>query len=525
MNAKIFQKNTSALLIIILAILSISLLQLDCSSSGHQTRILSGPASRTIKHIILFIGDGMQLESEIATSLYFYGEPMNLTWHGSDFYRLPCTTWDVNTYNQFAFKYGRPYYHPESFDPKLGYDPEAGGSWSFPLEPADRKSYFLTALPLPPDGRRSAIPATDSAAAATALATGFKTDGGNLSWAPGDPPDGKLKTIAEIMREQKGASIGIVSTVPFSHATPAAFVSHNVSRSHYYQIAEEIIKEIRPEVVAGGGYPGESGTDRFTYISERIYLELKNGLDGHYLFVEREKGKDGGRALQEAAIKARESRKNLFALFGGPDGSLEPPLPENNPGHPSIKRQNVENPLLEEMVESTLTVLSANPSGFFVMFEQGDIDWANHDHDYLKMIGAVWSLNEAVKAAIKFIDRPNDHLDWNNTILVVTADHATGHLRLKRDKDGRPLLHQGELPSEISSRGSVPGQYDLVSYSTTTHTNELVMVYVYGKGRGAEFFKKFQGSWYPGTQIIDNTQIPRALAEAAGLNNWPDRQR
>ncbi|MDI6846364.1 MAG: alkaline phosphatase [Candidatus Saccharicenans sp.] len=463
----------------------------------------------------------MQLESEIAASIYLYGQPMNLTWHSSDFYRLPCTTWDVNTYNQFAYKHGHPYYHPVSFDPKLGYNPEEGGRWPFPLDAPVQKNYFLTALPLPPDGRKSAIPATDSAAAATALATGLKTDGGNLSWAPGDPPDGSLKTIAEIMREQKGASIGVASTVPFSHATPAAFVSHNISRSDYHRIAEEIIKETRPEVVTGGGYPGESGTNKFTYITESLYNELKNGLSVDYLFVERQKGKDGGRALLEVALKARESRKKLFGLFGGPDGSFEPPLPENNPGDPAIKRQTIENPLLKDVVEAALTVLSANPSGFFVMFEQGDIDWANHDHDYPHMIGAVWDLNEAVKAAIEFVNRPGDDLDWSNTMLVVTADHATGHLRLKRDESGKLLLRKGELPQRRPAKGSLAGQYDLVTYSTTGHTNEPVMVYVFGKGRGAEFVKKFQGTWYPGTEIIDNTQLARALGEAAGLRNWP----
>ncbi len=524
-SAKNSRQKTSALIFIILAVSVLFFLCLSCSNFISPTGLQPQPTDRAIKHIILFIGDGMQLESEIAASTYLYGQPMNLTWHSSDFYRLPCTTWDVTTYNQFAYRYGRPYYHHETFDPKLGYDPESGGSRPFPLDRSDRKNYFLTALPLPSDGKRAGVPATDSAAAATALATGFKTDGGNLSWAPGDPPDGRLKTIAEIMREQQGASIGVASTVPFSHATPAAFVSHNISRSNYHRIAEEIIKETRPEVVIGGGYPGESGTNKFTYIPESLYNELKSGLSGDYLFVERQKGKDGRRLLLETALKAHESRKKLFALFGGPDGSFEPPLPENNPGHPAIKRQTVENPLLKDAVEAALTVLSANPSGFFVMFEQGDIDWANHDHDYPHMVGAVWDLNEAVKAAIEFVNRPGDGLDWSNTMLVVTADHATGHLRLKRDESGKPLLRKGELPQGRPAKGSLAGQYDLVTYSTTGHTNELVMVYVYGKGRGAEFIKKLKGAWYPGTEIIDNTQLPAALGEAAGLRNWPSQKR
>src|SRR4030042_579946 len=77
------------------------------------------------------------------------------------------------------------------------------------------------ANPFPPG------PATDSASAATALATGFKTDSGNIAWLPGDPAGGELPTITEEYRAKTGAGIGIISTVPVKHETPAAFVSHN----------------------------------------------------------------------------------------------------------------------------------------------------------------------------------------------------------------------------------------------------------------------------------------------------------
>ncbi len=517
MAKKFFNKKTTVFIIIVLVISAIFLLYLNRSHLLRLARLQPEAPEHPVNHIILFIGDGMQLEHEIAASLYLYGQQMNLTWHSSEFYRLPCTTWDVTTYNQFALKHNRPFYDPASFDPILGYDPNLGGRWPFPLDTSGRKDYFLTPLPLPPDGKKTKIPAADSAAAATAIGTGYKTDEGNLSWLPGDPPDGRLKTVAEIMREQRGASIGVVSTVPFSHVTPAAFVSHNVQRSNYLQIAAEIIKETRPEVVIGGGYPGPSGTGKFNFISEADYNDLKNGYLPDYIFIERETGRDGGQALLKAAEEAGWNRKKLFALFGGADGSFEPPLPENNPGHPAIKRQTHENPLLKEAVAATLRVLSENLNGFFVMFEQGDIDWANHDNDYPHMIGAVWDLNEAVKTAIDFVNRPGDDIDWTNTLLIVTVDHANSYMRLKRDEKGKPLLGQGQLPVGQPAQYGRPGVYDLVTYSTTGHTNEPVMVYVYRKGGGHEYVKKYQGSWYPGTQLIDNTQIFQAMADAAGL--------
>ncbi|MBC7361936.1 MAG: alkaline phosphatase [Candidatus Aminicenantes bacterium] len=513
---KIFLSKNVFILILILVITNF-LLNLSCSKQFTASEVEPSTPKSQIRHIILFIGDGMQLEHEIAASQYLYGEPMRLVWHTSSFYRLPCTTWDVTTYNQFAAKHGRPPYSPDSFDPLLGYNPDLGGRWPFPLDQSGEASYFLTRLPLPPDGKRSKLPATDSASAATAVATGYKTDDGNIAWLPGDPQEGRLRTLAELMRERIGASIGVVSTVPFSHATPAAHVSHNRSRSNYAQISEEIIRVTKPEVVIGGGYPGPSGTKQFNFISRALYEDLKNGVIRDYVFVEREPGSDGGQALLQAADTAIASNKKLFGLFGGPGGNFEPPLPVNSPGHPAINRQTTENPLLRDAVIAALKVLSRDPDGFFVMFEQGDIDWANHDNDYPKMIGTVWDLNEAVKAAISYVDRPGDDLDWSNTMLVVTADHANGFMRLKRDKDGKPLLGKGMLPQGKPAQLGRPGEYDLVTYATTEHTNELVMVYVYGKGNGFSYLAKRQGTWYPGTKIIDNTQLFEALAEALKL--------
>ena len=65
-----------------------------------------------------------------------------------------------------------------------------------------------------------------------------------------------MKTIAELLREKKGYAIGVVSTVPFTHATPAAHVSHNKSRDNYTAIGTEILTAVKPEVVIGGGHPG-----------------------------------------------------------------------------------------------------------------------------------------------------------------------------------------------------------------------------------------------------------------------------
>ena len=119
----------------------------------------------------------MSAETEIAASRYLYGRDDGLAWQ-----TLPAkayvATWDVNVYNGNARRAGRPPYSRSSFTPVLGYDVRADGPKPMAGPGASRR--------FPPG------PATDSASAATALATGFKTDSGNIAWLPGDPPDGRL---------------------------------------------------------------------------------------------------------------------------------------------------------------------------------------------------------------------------------------------------------------------------------------------------------------------------------------------
>ncbi|MDD5599451.1 MAG: alkaline phosphatase, partial [Victivallaceae bacterium] len=78
---------------------------------------------------------------------------------------------------------------------------------------------------------------TDSAAAGTALACGVKTRNNFL----GIGPLGKLKPVSLAYEAQKhGMKVGIISSVPVDHATPAAFYANVPSRQMYYEIAMSI---------------------------------------------------------------------------------------------------------------------------------------------------------------------------------------------------------------------------------------------------------------------------------------------
>ena len=501
------QKNSLTKVVSIFLLLSACLTAwvLEADASGKRARA---------KHIILFVGDGMQLEHEIAASRYLFGRDTELSFHKL-VYKGYVATWDVTTYNRYALAGGLPFYDPAGFIPTVGYDPFKGGFKPYPEQSGGiTEAYFQTKLPLSLPDSSPKSPATDSASAATAWATGIKTDDGNIAWAPGDPASGALTTIAELLRNQKKFSVGVVSTVPFTQATPSAHVSHNVNRNNYTQIAKEIIRTIQPEVVIGGGYPGEGGTGRFNYLAQEEYDFLKNPTPASpYVFVERQAGVDGSVSLLDAAHEAVEQNKKLFGLFGGPGGNFESPMAHDFPGTPLVTRATIENPLLKDATLAALKVLGQNPYGFFVIIEQGDIDWANHANDFQRMIGTTWDLHTAVQAAIDHINQPDDDIDWSNTLLIVTSDHSNSYMRLHKE------LMAGDLPTQEGTcghGGPACGYPDGdVGYGSTDHTNELVMLYAQGAFQISDF-KKNEGRWYPCSRIIDNTQLFHIMAEAAG---------
>ncbi len=257
---------------------------------------------------------------------------------------------------------------------------------------------------------------TDSAAAATAMATGQKVNNGVISKAiPGDGSN--LETVLEQYKSE-GKSVGVVTTAMVSHATPAAFTSHNVSRINYSQIADEIFTVTKPNVVFGGG--GSSAGIDMAWLQTSGYKSVAN--------------EDEMNAL---------SGELVCGLFG--DGHM-----------PYVYDGLGEYPTLSEMLLKALDLLDENNNGFFLMIEGGRIDHACHSNDLQRML-------LEVKA---FSDAAQDVLDWigsrDDILLIVTADHETGGLDVINNNG------EGTLPT--------------VAWRTDYHTEVDVPVYGYGPG-------------------------------------------
>jgi alkaline phosphatase len=164
----------------------------------------------------------------------------------------------------------------------------------------------------------------------------------------------------------------------------------------------------------------------------------------------------------------------------------------------------IENPTLADSSVAALEVLSRDTDGFFLLIEQGHVDWANHGHDFARAIGCVADLDRAVRSVVDFIDRPNDEVDWTNTTLIVTADHSNGYLRFNSP------LAKGELPPEIDPNQVLSGQ-ERIRYYADGHTSELTTVYA--RGYAAVKFYDYE-EVYPGLGIIDDTSIYRVTLDA-----------
>ncbi len=125
----------------------------------------AGCKARGPRHVIFFIGDGMHLECEVAASRYLFGADRGLAWHAFP-ERYYVSTWDVPTYNRYAWQKGAPKFAPPGFLPTLGYDPARGGWEPYPVQATGiEDGYFLSPIPAygVKGGAGGSPPAPDSA--------------------------------------------------------------------------------------------------------------------------------------------------------------------------------------------------------------------------------------------------------------------------------------------------------------------------------------------------------------------------
>lgn len=389
---------------------------------------------------------------------------------------------------------------------------------------------------------------TDSSAGGTALAVGKKTKNGVVGMD--STATVRYKSIAFAAKEA-GMKVGITTSVSIDHATPASFYAHQARRSYYYEIASEIPAS-GFDFFAGSGFLNPTTTfDKKT--ADDIHTILtKNG----YTILR------GKKALSN---KGWEGKKVVW-------------INNENENKDALKfaiDQTEDDMSLADITNGAIKALThKNDKGFFLMVEGGKIDWSSHANDGATTLKEVLDFNKTIQAAYEFYKKhPNE------TLIVVSADHETGGLSLGNGPSSLNLkalehqkVSQGTLSAmigklretnpnaswelvknliaentglwkklEVSSADekAIKASYEKsfvnhenetskslyanddkiaslsittlnkianLVWSSTNHTAAYIPIYAIGVG--AELFN----------QKMDNTDIPKKIAEAAKLN-------
>jgi alkaline phosphatase len=384
---------------------------------------------------------------------------------------------------------------------------------------------------------------TDSSQAATNIFSGVKTFNAAIGVDLFEQP---AKTIVEIAQEL-GKSTGVVSDVPFSHATPAGPSAHVNHRNKYDgdypeldNIAQQMLRLTRPDIILGGGHPldlgnhtEESGQFRYTFISESTYEELSNNPnpeDNRYGYTFLERGINAAQSLMDAVGELDPTAGDkIFGLYGarGQGGNLpmrsgdgsydrtgfstsrhrssqraagesvDPgyvrPLAPGETDEEFIARELNENPTIMEMTQASLDFLSKDEDGFFLLVELGDYDWVLHDNNLDTLQGRNIDLDLTVQVVIDWI---GENGGWEENLLLVVPDHDH-YLTLN---DNFPELYREHGPRALTEffdpadAGHYWGSDPEDKYQWGSHTNRAVPIYY--QGAGSEILDNLIGTGY-----------------------------
>jgi alkaline phosphatase len=457
--------------------------------------------------VIVMISDGAGFNTFHAASMY-QGKWDSAEERGMQVYDGP--DWKCLAVQTFPLNASKTPLGTNQQDPALVYDPAK--AW-------DRATGYewLT------------VGYTDSAAAGTALSTGAKTFNNAINWSDLDQP---IKPTMPELAKSLGLATGVVTSVEWSHATPAAFSNAHVpERDQYQAIAQQMLEGGVLDVIMGAGNPdfdnnGSPWKPTKTKKTEaEKAAETAKGITGE-IAADREYKYVGGKEAWQAIEAARKTPGGLYLGYrpvstkaefealceGEVPGkvlgtaqvatTLQQARTKTDAIHPDQDtplNRNV--PSLTTMTRGALNVLGRKPNGFFLMVEGGAVDWANHNNQAGRTIQEQIDFNLAVEVVVEWVETNSN---WDETLVVVTSDHETG-LLWGPQSDQEPFQPLGD-----NGPGNLPG----LMYHSKKHSNSLVPVFA--RGAGAERLDALIVGTDPVFgRYIDNTGITEILR--AGL--------
>jgi len=482
--------------------------------------VVAAPAAQAPRNIIVMINDGAGWGTWDATAYWQYGS-RDAAPYGTFPQRFGVTTYPLNTSNQ-----------PTS-DSSQTISYSAERAWdATPVPAAD----------LPFVGYQyTAAVATDSAAAGTALSSGTKTYNNAINV----DNNGNVVEYSTLWAKRAGLATGVVTTVPFAHATPAAFAAQNVSRNDYHALAHQMLSQGHLDLVMGAGGPGYSVNGQAC--SAALQGLAAAGCESQWEFVAAEDWQQLERgavigANPAGAWRLLRSRADFSALAAGKVPADRPVIGVaqvartlqqarqdtvlgTDAAQPSGVKQIDSVPDLALMTRGALAHLQRRSSeGLFLMIEGGATDWSAHTSscgtewhygtctdqpEYGRLIEETADFNRAVEAVVAWIEQNGG---WEQNLLIVTTDHDNS-LPMGPDAQTQPFQ-----PVVNNGKGRMPG---LSFRPTGNHSNALVPLWA--KGAGADLFAQHVKGVDPGYRdhvglndgsYIDNTDVAGVVREA-----------
>ncbi|AZN69038.1 alkaline phosphatase [Acinetobacter haemolyticus] len=416
-------------------------------------------SDKTVKHVILFIGDGTS-DSEI-TAARNYAEGAAGYFKGLDV--LPFT-----------------------------------GSY--------------TTYSLNKDGEVDYV--TDSAASATAWASGIKTYNNALGL---DIRGNHHATLLELAKKA-GFATGNVTTTELQDATPAALVSHISARKCYGpnettkrcpesalengglgSITEQLLTT-RADVTLGGGKKTFYEVAKAGPFKDKTLLERAK-LENYRIVEDLNSLKAVDSANQNQPLLGLFADGNLPVIWSGPVTQLN----GHKKGAESCRDNSafsIQTPRLAQMTEKAIELLNNNEKGFFLQVESGSIDKRNHAADPCGQIGETVQLDEAIQVALKFAK------EHGETLIVVTGDHA---------HTSQIIPINGDSPGQTAALKTKDGVAMAINYGTAPegssqhHTGAQVRIAAYGP-RAANV-----------SGLLDQTDLFFIIRDALGIQQNASR--
>lgn len=280
---------------------------------------------------------------------------------------------------------------------------------------------------------------TDSAAGATALSAAVKTYNGAIGV---DVNKQAVETVLE-RAKRMGKKTGVVVTSQINHATPASFMSHNVQRKNYDEIADSYIEHYTNyDIVLGGGW-------QYFLRENRNLVEEFQGLGFQYLD-------------NYAGLNSLQQGKPVLGLFAqvGLPWALD----------------DTDSSRLSTMTKAAVEHIE-NEQGFFMLIEASQVDWGGHSNDIAAAMGEMRDLANTLEYLESYVA---EHPD---TLVVLTADHSTGGLTLGTDGQYswlpqvlRTLKHSPTYIAEKLESAEITHEYTSELFSFSLTDNELMQL-------------------------------------------------